>query len=129
MARLGALERRVMEVLWVDLDLSVTAREVEEQLPGYAYTTLLTVLDRLGRKGVVRRFKDGRAYRYAAVTSREEHTAGLMREALGAVPDGDAVLVRFAETVSPSEAAVLRDALASVADPDCDGETDLGGSR
>jgi predicted transcriptional regulator len=75
--------------------------------------TLLTVLDQLHRKGLVRRAKDGRAFRYVAGTSREEYSAELMREALGAVTDRDAVLVRFAETVSSADATVLRDALAN----------------
>ena len=114
MARLGELERKVMEVLWADLSAEVTVRYVEEHLPGYAYTTLLTVLDRLQRKGLVRRAKDGRAFRYAAMTSREEYTAELMREALGAAVDRNAVLVRFAETVSAAEADVLRAALAGL---------------
>ena len=119
-ARLGELERKVMEVLWADLRFEVTARHVEECLPGYAYTTILTVLDRLHRKGLVRRAKDGRAFRYAAISSREEYTAQLMREALGAAADRDAVLVRFAETVSPTEAAVLREALSGQKDDDRD---------
>jgi predicted transcriptional regulator len=118
MARLGELERKVMEVLWARLDSELTAREVNEQLPGYAYTTLLTVLDRLHTKGVVRRTRDGRAFRYAAMGSREDHTAELMHDALGVAGDRHAVLVRFAETVSATEAAVLREALADLAGRD-----------
>ena len=85
-----------------------------ERLPGYAYTTVLTVLDRLQNKSLVTRSKVGRAFHYAAASSREEYTAELMREALGAASDRDAVLVRFAETVSPADAAVLRQALDGV---------------
>jgi len=114
MARLGELERKVMEVLWADPGASATVRQVAADLPGYAYTTVLTVLDRLQHKGLVTRTKDGRAFRYAAASSREEYTADLMREALGAATDRDAVLVRFAETVSPAEAAILRRALEAV---------------
>jgi BlaI family transcriptional regulator, penicillinase repressor len=128
MARLGELERKVMEVLWTDLSVEVTVRHVEKRLPGYAYTTLLTVLDRLQRKGLVRRTKHGRAFRYAAVSSREEYTAELMREALAAAADRDAVLVHFAETVSPSEAAVLREALAGLDDAEPEGRTRADGS-
>jgi predicted transcriptional regulator len=111
MTRLGELERKVMEVLWAGPVESMTARDVEQRIPGYAYTTLLTVLDRLYGKGMVRREKDGRAFRYAAMTKREDYTADLMREALGATKDRDAALVRFAESVSPGDAAVLREAL------------------
>ncbi|HEX3947046.1 MAG TPA: BlaI/MecI/CopY family transcriptional regulator [Acidimicrobiales bacterium] len=114
MASLGELERKVMEVLWEDPTADATVREVATHLPGYAYTTVLTVLDRLCHKALVTRTKDGRAFRYAAASSREEYTAELMREALGAAADREAVLVRFAETVSPDEADALRRALAAV---------------
>lgn len=112
--RLGDLERRVMEILWAHLGSQVTARQVADDLPGYAYTTVLTVLDRLERKGLVHRERGGRAHRYWALESREAYIAGLMREALGSVGDRNAALVHFAESVSASEAAVLRRALAEL---------------
>lgn len=111
MTRLGELERRVMDELWSSMGTERTVREVAEHLPTHAYTTVLTVLDRLERKGLVRRSRDGRAHRYAAAASREEYTAELMHEALVGTSDRDAALVRFAETVSSEEAAVLRQAL------------------
>jgi predicted transcriptional regulator len=114
MTRLGELERRVMDELWSSMGTERTVREVAEHLPSHAYTTVLTILDRLERKGLVRRSRDGRAHRYAAVASREEYTAELMHEALVGTSDRDAALVRFAETVSSEEAAVLREALAEV---------------
>lgn len=103
-----------MNVLWDHLGADQTVREVAAELPDYAYTTVLTVLDRLQHKDLVCRTKDGRAFRYAAVSSREDYTAQLMREALGAAADREAVLVRFAETVTPEEAATLRQALESI---------------
>lgn len=112
MARLGQLERRVMDVLWGAMGSPLTVREVAEELPDHAYTTVLTVLDRLRRKQLVRRSEDGRAHRYEAVASHGAYTAELMHEALGTAPDREAVLVRFAETVSPAEASLLRAALA-----------------
>jgi len=115
-ARLGELERKVMDVLWESMGSEKTVRQVAEELPSHAYTTILTVLDRLQRKDMVRRTKDGRAHRYAATASREAYTAELMLEALGAAPDRDAVLVRFAEVVTSSEASVLRHALDGVAE-------------
>jgi predicted transcriptional regulator len=110
-ARLGELERKVMELLWSSPSGPLTVREVALELPHRAYTTVQTVLDRLTRKGMVERTKDGRAHRYAATAPRDVYTAELMREALRGVPDSHAVLVRFAETVTPSEAEVLRSAL------------------
>ncbi len=113
MTRLGELERKVMEELWSAMGRERTVREVAEELPTHAYTTVMTVLDRLEKKGLVRRLRDGRAHRYSAIASREEYTAELMHEALVGSSDRDAALVRFAETVSAQEAAVLRQALGS----------------
>jgi predicted transcriptional regulator len=120
-ARLGDLERAVMEILW-DLPAAgpaepwptMTAREVAAALSGrrsLAYTTVLTVLDRLERKGLVRRLRDGRAHHYAPMASRAAYVAELMLEALGSASDRDAVLMHFADQVSGEEAEVLRRAL------------------
>jgi predicted transcriptional regulator len=77
----------------------------------HAVTTVLTVLSRLERKGVVRRERNGRAHTYRAAASREDHVADLMREALGTAADTDAALARFVRGASPEEAAALRKAL------------------
>ncbi len=112
MARLGELERAVMDVLWTS-PTGATARDVLDALPGrdLAATTVLTVLSRLERKGLVIRDRDGRAHRYRAVASREDHVAALMREALDSAGDRAAALARFADQVDASEAAALADAL------------------
>jgi predicted transcriptional regulator len=110
-ARLGNLERRVMDVLWEKPESEPTVRDVADVLPDYAYTTVATVLDRLVHKGLVRRRMDRRTIRFTTIGTRGTHTAVLMREALSVDPDADAALVRFAETLSPSEAAVLGGAL------------------
>jgi predicted transcriptional regulator len=137
-ARLGELERAVMETLWdltADWNLTAattgadeggsgggggpaartaTARQVSDRLGAarpLAYTTVLTVLDRLERKGLVRRLRQGRAHRYAPIATREAYAAELMLDALGRASDRDAALVRFVDAVSPEEAAVLRRAL------------------
>jgi predicted transcriptional regulator len=108
MVRLGELEQQVIGVLWSSLGTELTVREVAEHFPDHAYTTVLTVLDRLERKGLVRRIRGGRAHRYVATGSREAYGANLMREALSAAPNPDAVLVHFAEHVSDDEADLLR---------------------
>jgi predicted transcriptional regulator len=110
-ARLGDLERRVMDVLWAAPGRELTGRHVADALPEYAYTTVATVLDRLTHKGLVGRRVDGRAIRFEATGTRADHTAELMHEALVTTRDPDATLVRFVRTVSPAEAAVLRRAL------------------
>jgi predicted transcriptional regulator len=111
MRRLGELERRVMDVLWDSDAGPLTGREVADQLPDRAYTTVLTILDRLRRKGLVERGTHGRTHRFAAADTRETYRAELMIDALGEGRDRSAVLARFAESVSPEEAEVLRRAL------------------
>ena len=72
---------------------------------------MLTILERLRRKTLVERTTEGKAHRFGATASRETYMAELMVEALGSAQDRQAVLVRFAEVVSPEEAVVLRQAL------------------
>lgn len=100
-----------MDVLW-DSDVSpLSGREVADQLEDRAYTTVLTILERLRRKGLVERSTQGRIHRFAAARTREAYRAELMIDALGESSNRSAVLVRFAESVSPTEARVLREAL------------------
>jgi predicted transcriptional regulator len=113
MPRLGELERSVMNVLW-DADTPRTVREVMDALDesDRAYTTVMTVLDRLGTKQMVRRERDGRAFRYAPALSRDAATSELLHAALDqAGADRTAALVHFARTVDPAEAQALRAAL------------------
>jgi predicted transcriptional regulator len=110
-ARLGELERRVMDILWEDADRELTGRDVADVLPDYAYTTVATVLERLAHKGLVRRRMDGRSIRFAAIGTRAAHTAVLMHDALAVGRDPGSALTRFAETLSSAEAAILRGAL------------------
>ncbi|MGB2568197.1 BlaI/MecI/CopY family transcriptional regulator [Micromonospora citrea] len=116
MTRLGDLERAVMDVLWDSVPATsdgVTVREVADALDGreLAYTTVMTVLDRLAGKGMVQREREGRAWRYRAAASREAHIAQLMLDALDLGGSRDAALVRFARSVTGTEADVLRAAL------------------
>jgi predicted transcriptional regulator len=70
-ARLGTLERQVIEILWTSDE--VTVRDVHVRLDGkVAYTTVMTTLDRLFRKGLLARTKRARAFVYSAVATREE---------------------------------------------------------
>ncbi len=109
-----------MDVLWDTVPATsngVTVREVADALAGreLAYTTVMTVLDRLAGKGMVQREREGRAWRYRAAASREAHIAQLMLDALDLGGSRDAALVRFARSVTGTEADVLRAALAAEA--------------
>jgi len=69
-----------MDRLWAWARPS-TVREVLADLQrdrSVAYTTVMTVMDNLHRKGILDRRADVRAYRYVPVRSRAEHTADLI---------------------------------------------------
>jgi predicted transcriptional regulator len=107
---LGDLESAVMEVLWAAAE-PVKVREVLEQLKTprqLAYTTVMTVLDNLYRKGWVQRELDGKAYRYVPAVSREEAAARALRQIVDSSGDPEAVLLHFAASVSEAEVDVLR---------------------
>jgi predicted transcriptional regulator len=118
--RLGDLERAVMDVLWdraADTTTGITVREVAEALRDreLAYTTVMTVLDRLAGKGMVEREREGRAWSYRPAATREAYIAQLMLDALDLGGSRDAALVRFARSVTGTEAEVLRAALGAEA--------------
>jgi len=127
MARLGDLERSVMDVLW-DSAGWLTARDVAGRLTherDLAYTTVLTVLERLERKGFVRRERSARAHRYAAADTRDAAVAEAMMAALETTSDRDSALVRFVGSVTPAEADIIRKALATQLDADTDVDVDV----
>jgi predicted transcriptional regulator len=117
--RLGDLERAVMDHLW-DTGGPQTVRQVHDALctrRELAYTTVMTVLQRLARKGLVAQIRDDRAHRYAPMNGRDELVAGLMVDALdeAAGPGGrQAALMHFVERVGADETDALRRALAEL---------------
>lgn len=80
----GALELRVLEALWARAD-AATVRDLEPAFAGIAYTTLMTTLDRLHRKGVLLREKAGRAFVYRPRLSRDALLSGVAGDALAAI--------------------------------------------
>lgn len=78
---LGELEREVMEAVWRRGETSV--REMHAALGGRdAYTTLMTTLNRLHKKGLLDRRKDGRAFLYSPRVSREDFTRSVARDVI-----------------------------------------------
>lgn len=78
---LGKLEREVMEAIWRRGETSV--REIHAAFDERAaYTTLMTTLDRLHKKGLLERRKEGRAFLYAPRISREEFTRSVARDVI-----------------------------------------------
>lgn len=113
-----------MDVLW-DGDGDLSVREVHEKLEtgrDLAYTTVMTVLDRLAKKNVVTRTRDGRAWRYSPAGTREEMTAATMRNTLESLDTGDrkAAMLHFIGGASKQEIADLQ-ALLDAASPKSSG--------
>src|SRR5579875_3417933 len=119
LTRLGDLERAVMDHLWSAPEPQ-TVRQVHEALSvrrDLAYTTVMTVLQRLAKKNLVSQLRDDRARRYAPMRGRDELVAGLMVDALDQAADsGDrqAALMHFVERVGADEAEARRRALADL---------------
>jgi predicted transcriptional regulator len=112
MPALGDLEVQVMRAIWARGE-PVTVRDVlgdlEAERP-LAYTTVMTVMGNLRKKGWLRRHDEGRAYRYEALVSAEQYSAALMRQALAASADRPGVLMHFLGDLTPEEAAALEEA-------------------
>ena len=73
---LGRLERAVMDTVWQGGDFAV--RDVRARLARpFAYTTIMTTLDRLYKKGLVLRRREGRAFVYTAAIERHELEASM----------------------------------------------------
>jgi predicted transcriptional regulator len=89
---LGPLEWRVLETLW-GRDTPASVRDLRPDFPEIAYTTLMTTLDRLHRKEVLTRSKQGRAFLYQPQLSRSEFESGQAAHVLrAALQNGGATL-------------------------------------
>jgi predicted transcriptional regulator len=104
----GQLEAAVLAVLQ-DAGYALSPGEVREQIGAdLAYTTVVTILSRLHAKGVLKRSKSGRSYRYAPVADQPGLAARRMARVLDGEPDREAVLARFVSTLSDSDEDLLR---------------------
>jgi predicted transcriptional regulator len=107
---LGPLEVRVMEEIWARGVARV--RDLAESFPGVAYTTLMTTADRLFRKGLLVRERDGRAFRYRPRWTRDEFHLKLASSAMATfLPGGERNLMPlislFVDEVSRRDHAML----------------------
>jgi predicted transcriptional regulator len=114
-----------MDVLWTAQRPLLVRDVVELMRPErtLAYTTIMTVLDNLHRKGTVDREREGRAWRYEPRLDRQAYTALLMQEALVVSDDRVGVLARFVEQMDPEDAAALADMLQATEDRPAEGPT------
>ncbi|MGY4708830.1 BlaI/MecI/CopY family transcriptional regulator [Mycolicibacterium sp. CBM1] len=106
----GDLEAVVMDMLW-SRDEPTSVRSVHDELKQtrqIAYTTAMSTMDNLFRKGWLVRDKVGLAYYYRPAVSREEYSANLMRTVFESGGDSELVLNFFLEQISPDESEKLR---------------------
>lgn len=106
---LGSLEAKIMQALWDRPDEYLSVRQTLPLIAGDpAYTTVMTVLNRLYEKGLLRRRREGRAWAYRSALSREAYAASTMSEALQVASDRRAALLHFVADLRPDEATALR---------------------
>lgn len=108
---LGPLEWRVLDALWTR-NVPATVRDLQPEFSGIAYTTLMTTLERLYRKQVLTRIRDGRAFVYAPLESRAAFDSGrATQELLAAVerggPSATPVLSCFVDALGRHDEALL----------------------
>jgi len=97
---LGKLEREVLNEIWLSEDVSV--RDVHLAFgERVAYTTLMTTLDRLFKKKLLTRRKDGRAFRYLPAVTREEFDQGIREDVV------EGLLGHGADAVQPVLACIV----------------------
>jgi predicted transcriptional regulator len=107
----GPLETRVLDALW-SRAAAASVRDLQPAFPGVAYTTLMTTLDRLFRKGVLGRDKHGRAFFYRPQFSRDELRTQLAGSAFATMLPGDGsamrpILSQFVDAVGERDHALL----------------------
>jgi predicted transcriptional regulator len=108
--QLGSLESELMERIWARGEISV--RDLHAELaPRLAYTTIMTTLDRLFKKGLLERRKLGKAFYYTARLSEKEYHERLTQHLFGMVlHDGrnsNVVLSGFVDAVSDTDREML----------------------
>lgn len=109
----GELEATVMQCLWQRGE-PMTVREVLHELNSgrtWAYTTVMTVMDNLHRKGQLQREMHGRAWRYTPTRTRAEHTAAVLQEVLAEGGDRREALLHFVADLDEETVGQLRTAV------------------
>jgi predicted transcriptional regulator len=110
---LGSLERDVLAIVWECGD--VTVRDACARLGAtVAYTTVMTTMDRLFKKGLLSRRKTGRAFVYRATVTRNELEGAVAAELVQSLLQGDSteplpILSSLVDAVSDRDRALLDD--------------------
>ena len=107
---LGPLETRLMRTLWQRGDATVRELMDDTAIQG-AYTTVMTTLDRLHKKGLLDRTVDGRAFRYWPRQTEEEfnrtNLASDLEKLINSAQDAASPLSFLVDTVTQHDARLL----------------------
>ena len=107
----GALETEVLSVLWL-IGTPATPGDVRKALASdLAYTTVMTILARLWRKGLVSRERQGRAFAYEPRITEAQLAAERMTEHLDMTSDRAAALSAFVGSLKKRDEKLLRSLL------------------
>jgi len=111
-SELGPLETRLLSALWKRGNATVRELRAEGHASA-AYTTVMTTLDRLHKKGLLNRVPDGRAYRYSPRHTEAEYyclrLAGVIQRLLGGSAPSSAPLTFLVDAVSEHDARLLEE--------------------
>jgi len=114
----GDLKQQVLTALLAS-DVPMTPAQVRGAIDAdLAYTTVMTVLNRLSDQGLVARRRSGRAYAYTAVVDRAEVTARQMQRLLATGEDRVAVLRQFLDVLSDDDERALIELIGRIDEDD-----------
>jgi len=111
LSSLGPLERRVLEKSW-ELN-SANVRDVVDSFDNeFAYTTIMTTLDRLFKKGYLDRKLHGRAFIYSPRVTQEEMQIGILGDVITGLLDSatrsvEPVLASIVDSVGDKDRKLL----------------------
>lgn len=100
-ASLGALEKKIMEVIWRRGKTSVRDVLIGLRAEKLAYTTIATIIQRLYNKGLLERKEEGRGYIYFPKLSKESYSKKIAKSFIKSFVHsfGDAAIASFAESI------------------------------
>ena len=114
----GDLKQQVLTLLLAS-NVPMTPAQVRGAIDAdLAYTTVMTVLNRLSDQGLVARRRSGRAYAYTAVVDRAEVTAQQMQRLLATGEDRVAVLRQFLDVLSDDDERALIELIGRIDEDD-----------
>jgi len=110
--RLPAAEAEILRVL-LAAEQPLLVAEVRDQLPGptRAHTTVITLLGRLIKRGLVRREGDSRGHRYAPAGTEQELAVVALNDVVAGIDDPARALVAFINDLPATTRRGLRRAL------------------